>query len=179
MVPGYGFLLNNQLTDFNRTPRFRGEPPNADPGANDPAPGKRPRSTMTPTLLFVDTPAGQRPLAAFGSPGGSTIVNTVLQISLNLIDHGMSVQEAIVAPRISLIGPGEQATQVEAGFAEATIAELTLRDYRIAPEPAVLGSVQAVVIDPGDGRLFGGADPRRGGTVIGLPRDRCEEGGIE
>ena len=86
-VPGYGFLLNNELTDFNFTPGT----------ANSPDGGKRPRSSMSPTIV---TQAG-KPLVAVGSPGGSMIITTVLQILLNDLDFGMTLPEAINAPRAS------------------------------------------------------------------------------
>jgi gamma-glutamyltranspeptidase/glutathione hydrolase len=95
-VPGYGFLLNNELTDFNFVPSADAATHN--PGANDVAPGKQPRSSMAPTLLFK----GGRPFAAYGSPGGATIINSVLNVTLNLIDHGMTLQQAIDAPRLSV-----------------------------------------------------------------------------
>ncbi|MBU4499896.1 MAG: gamma-glutamyltransferase, partial [Gammaproteobacteria bacterium] len=88
-VPGYGFLLNNELTDFNFLPGA--DTASGNPGANDLAPGKRPRSSMAPMLLFKN---GQ-PVAAYGSPGGATIINSVLNVTLNLIDHGMNMQQAI------------------------------------------------------------------------------------
>ena len=86
-VPGYGFLLNNELTDFNFAPGT----------ANSPAGGKRPRSSMSPTIV---TSAG-KPIVAVGSPGGSMIITTVLQILLNDLDFGMTLPEAIAAPRAS------------------------------------------------------------------------------
>jgi gamma-glutamyltranspeptidase / glutathione hydrolase len=86
-VPGYGFLLNNELTDFNFTPGT----------ANSPDGGKRPRSSMSPTIV---TSAG-KPIVAVGSPGGSMIITTVLQILLNHLDFGMTLPEAINAPRAS------------------------------------------------------------------------------
>jgi gamma-glutamyltranspeptidase/glutathione hydrolase len=86
-VPGRGFLLNNELTDFNFTPSA------TDP--NLPAPGKRPRSSMAPTILLKDG----KPLLAVGSPGGSTIITTVLQILLNRLDLDMTLPAAIAAPR--------------------------------------------------------------------------------
>jgi gamma-glutamyltranspeptidase/glutathione hydrolase len=86
-VPGYGFLLNNELTDFNFTPGT----------ANSPASGKRPRSSMSPTLVL----SGDSPVLALGSPGGATIITTVLQILLNRLDFGMTLPEAIAAPRAS------------------------------------------------------------------------------
>ncbi len=81
----HGFLLNNELTDFNTTPTtnlITGEK-----GYNDVQPNKRPRSSMAPTMLF--TPDG-KPFLAYGSPGGATIINSVVNITINLIDHKMS-----------------------------------------------------------------------------------------
>jgi gamma-glutamyltranspeptidase/glutathione hydrolase len=90
VVPGRGFLLNNELTDFNFTPT---QGTAFDP--NLPAPGKQPRSSMSPTILLRH---GQ-PYLAIGSPGGSTIITTVLQILMNRLDLGMTLPQAIAAPR--------------------------------------------------------------------------------
>ncbi|MFC4906735.1 gamma-glutamyltransferase [Actinomadura gamaensis] len=90
-VPGRGFLLNNELTDFDFQPPAPGQAP--DP--NLPGPEKRPRSSMSPTIVLRDG----RPLLAVGTPGGSTIITTVLQILLNRIDLGMSLPAALAAPR--------------------------------------------------------------------------------
>ncbi|MCB8813924.1 gamma-glutamyltransferase family protein, partial [Escherichia coli] len=92
LVPGRGFLLNNELTDFD----FAASAPGAD-DPNLPAPGKRPRSSMSPTIVLQ---AG-KPYLALGSPGGSTIITTVLQVLMNRIDLGMSLQDAVAAPRAS------------------------------------------------------------------------------
>ncbi|HEX4700791.1 MAG TPA: gamma-glutamyltransferase [Pseudonocardiaceae bacterium] len=92
VVPHRGFLLNNELTDFNFTPLQAGVP---DP--NLPAGGKRPRSSMSPTIVLKDG----RPWMAIGSPGGASIITTVLQILVNRIDFGMSLPDAIAAPRAS------------------------------------------------------------------------------
>ena len=86
-VPEYGFLLNNELTDFNFEP----------PHPNAPEGGKRPRSSMSPTIVTKDG----RTVAALGSPGGSTIINTVLQVLLNRLDFGMTLPEAVAAPRLA------------------------------------------------------------------------------
>jgi gamma-glutamyltranspeptidase/glutathione hydrolase len=157
MVPGYGFLLNNELTDFNITPQIN-------PGTNDVAPFKRPRSSISPTILFKDG----KPIAAYGSPGGATIINSVLQITLNLIDHGMTIQEAIDAPRISMTSVSGSVSR-EAGFSDAVIAELKALGHSVG-NPGGIGSVQGVVVDLQTGKQYGGADSRREGTVIGLPR---------
>ncbi|MDX8151856.1 gamma-glutamyltransferase family protein [Patulibacter brassicae] len=94
VVPGRGFLLNNELTDFNPEP-LTGLDWRTDP--NLPAPGKRPRSSMSPTLVLRDG----RPWLAVGSPGGATIITTVLQTLLQRIDGGMSLPQAVAAPRLS------------------------------------------------------------------------------
>lgn len=172
MVPGFGFLLNNELTDFNMRPTLN--PATGNPGANDVAPGKRPRSSMSPTLLFREG----RPFAAYGSPGGATIINSVLQITLDLLDHGMTIQQAIDAPRIS-VGSAAGRVTCEVGpltplgftpspaFSDAVLDELRAMGHVVPPcTHSPIGSVQAVVIDLQTGRQFGGADPRREGTVI-------------
>ncbi|GAA1978494.1 gamma-glutamyltransferase [Catenulispora subtropica] len=91
-VPGRGFLLNNEMTDFDFTPIHPGAP---DP--NLPDAGKRPRSSMSPTIVLKDG----RPYMAVGSPGGASIITTVLQILVNHLDLGMSLPDAIAAPRAS------------------------------------------------------------------------------
>jgi gamma-glutamyltranspeptidase/glutathione hydrolase len=176
MVPGYGFLLNNELTDYNFTPTAGTDPPGDlafDPGANDVAPFKRPRSSMTPTILFKDG----KPFAAYGSPGGATIINSVFQITLNLIDHGMSIQEAINAPRISSTTsvPAGGTVSREAGFSDAAIQGLRDLGHTVASSTTTIGSVQGVIIDLQTGKQYGGADPRREGTVIGLPRPQGKD----
>ena len=176
-VPGYGFLLNNELTDFNFTPALN--PATGNPGANDVAPLKRPRSSMSPTIVFRN----DEPIAAFGSPGGSTIINSVLNMTLNLIDHHMTIQQAIDAPRLSVTSAAG-AVSCEGGqsFMRPAFPQATLNALRfdlLHPVPLVagvptcnasIGSVQGVVIDLQTGKQYGGADLRREGTVIGLPR---------
>jgi len=153
MVPGYGFMLNNEMTDFDFVPG----------GANEVQPGKRPRSSMTPTIVFKDG----KPVFSVGSPGGSRIITTVMQVIMNMIDHGMSVQDAINAPRI--FSSSYPTVQWEAGLPEHVKKELELRGHKIADAPIVMGSVQSIVIDLETGKIYGGADPRREGTVIGVP----------
>jgi gamma-glutamyltranspeptidase/glutathione hydrolase len=161
-----GFLLNNELTDFNTAPSIN--PYTGGPGFNDVQPNKRPRSSMNPTMIF--TPQGQ-PLVAFGSPGGATIINSVLNVTLNLIDHKMPIQEAINAPRLSVTGTAPSIS-VDPGYPAATLDALRALGYTVPP-PADIGSVQAVLVEPKTGKQYGGADPRREGTVIGLPRHQA------
>ena len=170
MVPGFGFLLNNELTDFNLAPQRRGEPEDAefDPGANDIGPGKRPRSSMAPTMIFAPTRDGERPVAAFGSPGGASIINTVLGFTLDVIDFRLPAAAAEQRPRLSLTKAADDAaTSIEPGFSTSVLHGLERLGYRFETDSKGIGAVQAVFIDP-PGCAHGAADPRRNGAVIGL-----------
>jgi gamma-glutamyltranspeptidase/glutathione hydrolase len=169
MVPGYGFMLNNELTDFNSTPQYNPDPNNFNPGANDVAPGKRPRSSMAPTIIFD----GKKPLAAFGSPGGSTIIWSVVNMTLNLIDHEIVVQEAVNAPRIAQTS-ANGSTRREQGFSDVVIQELTDLGQTLR-SPSVIGSVQTVVIDKKGHHQYGAADKRRIGGVVSVRRDEIDD----
>lgn len=172
-VPGYGFLLNNELTDFNFVPAADDA---GNPGANDVAPGKRPRSSMAPMLLYKT----EGPLMAYGSPGGATIINSVLNVTLNVVDHGMDLQQAIDAPRLSVTHAGgfvsceATAPFLPSSFPVAVQDSLRAMGHVRLGDPgtdgctATIGSVQAVAIDAG-GRTTGAADRRREGTVIRVP----------
>ncbi|MEV4469040.1 gamma-glutamyltransferase [Nonomuraea sp. NPDC049504] len=148
VVPGRGVLLNNELTDFTFGPA-PGDP-------NLPGPGKRPRSSMAPTLVFDDG----RPVLAVGSPGGSTIITTVLQILLNRYDFGMNLPEALAAPRATQRNTAQ--TQAEPAFLAAHQAELEAQGHTFAPNPEI-GAATALEF-LGRGRVQAVAEPtRRGG----------------
>jgi gamma-glutamyltranspeptidase/glutathione hydrolase len=170
-VAGYGFLLNNELTDFNFVPAA--DVAAGNPGANDVAPGKRPRSSMAPTLLLRDG----KPVFAYGSPGGATIINSVLNVTLNLVDHGMTMQQAIDAPRLSVTHAsgtvscegGREFMRPRLGVAaQDSLRELGhvgLGDAASDGCRDTIGSVQAVFVDLANGQHHGAADLRREGTV--------------
>jgi gamma-glutamyltranspeptidase/glutathione hydrolase len=169
VVPGRGFLLNNELTDFDFTPLGAGVP---DP--NLPAPDKRPRSSMSPTIVLLHG----RPWLALGSPGGASIITTVLQILVNRIDFGMSLPDAITAPRASQ--RNSATTQAEPDFvAESTtpgLAQLgqtfAISDTSplnpsiiIAPTIGVADGLQFL----GHGKVLAAGEPsRRGGSAAGV-----------
>jgi gamma-glutamyltranspeptidase / glutathione hydrolase len=157
VVPGRGFLLNNELTDFNFAPT-QGTAP--DP--NLPAPGKRPRSSMAPTILLD----GGRPVLAVGSPGGATIITTVLQILVNRLDLGMSLPDAIAAPRASLRNGA--AADAEAAFLSTPeAAGLAALGYHFNA-PAEIGAATGVEFLR-DGRILAAAEPvRRGGGTAAV-----------
>ncbi|MEV4171741.1 gamma-glutamyltransferase [Nonomuraea sp. NPDC049709] len=148
VVPGRGVLLNNELTDFTFGPA-PGDP-------NLPGPGKRPRSSMSPTLVFDDG----RPVLAVGSPGGSTIITTVLQILVNRYDFGMSLPDALAAPRATQRNTAQ--TQAEPAFLTRYQAELEAKGHSFAPNPEI-GAATALEF-LGRGRIQAAAEPvRRGG----------------
>ena len=117
-------------------------------------------------MLF--TPQG-KPMVAYGSQGGATIINSVVNITVNLIDHEMGLQQAVDAARISATGAGST-VQLESRFPAATADALRALGYTVAVGD--FGSVQAVRIDAQTGEQHGAADDRREGTVIGLPRSQ-------
>ncbi|HEV8681508.1 MAG TPA: gamma-glutamyltransferase [Actinomycetota bacterium] len=146
-VPGWGFLLNNELTDFNFDLL---DHPNSVEG------GKRPRSSMSPTIVLQDG----RAVLAVGSPGGSMIITTVLQILLNYLDFGMTLPDAIAAPRASQ----RNTTNVfaEPAFRSAWEAALAARGHRFSTS-AEIGAATGIAFLPG-GVVVAAAEPiRRGG----------------
>ncbi|MCF6522910.1 gamma-glutamyltransferase [Streptomyces sp. JJ36] len=158
-VPGRGFLLNNELTDFSFAPAGPDVP---DP--NLPGPGKRPRSSMSPTLVLRDG----EPVAALGSPGGSTIITTVLQILVNHVDRGLPLHRAVAAPRTSQRNTA--VTQLEPGLYDSPVRrQLEALGHRFARNPEI-GAATGVQRLPG-GRWLAAAEPeRRGGGAAMVVR---------
>jgi gamma-glutamyltranspeptidase/glutathione hydrolase len=155
VVPGRGFLLNNELTDFSTVYD------KADP--NRIQPGKRPRSSMSPTIVLKD----DEPFLALGSPGGSTIITTVLQTILNRVDLGMNISEAIAAPRASQRNTAKVTAEPE--FIDLHGGELSPYRHEFTPSgdaftsAAEIGAATAIEFLP-DGRMIAAAEPvRRGG----------------
>ncbi|MBK1667896.1 gamma-glutamyltransferase [Rhodovibrio sodomensis] len=149
-----GFMLNNQLTDFSFVPERDGKPV-----ANRVQPGKRPRSSMAPTIV-TDADGGFR--LAVGSPGGSRIIGYTTLRVLAVLDWGLNVQTAVELPNVvNRNGP----TALEAGTsAEALAGPLRDRGHEVEIETMTSG---LHAIERRDGRLYGGADPRREGVALG------------
>jgi gamma-glutamyltranspeptidase/glutathione hydrolase len=152
VVPGHGFLLNNELTDFD----FTGPHPNVVEG------GKRPRSSMAPTIVLRDG----KPAFTVGSPGGATIITTVLQTIINHVDFGMPMDEAIAAPRLSQRNAAE--TDVEPAFAGSPQATaLAGHGQRWSGKPEEIGAANAIVFNP-DGTVTAVSERRRHGVGSAL-----------
>jgi gamma-glutamyltranspeptidase/glutathione hydrolase len=154
-----GFILNNQLTDFSF------DPVDADgPVANRVQAGKRPRSAMSPTIVFDKET--RKFMMAVGSPGGPAIINYVAKVLVGTMDWGLNVQQAIALPNFgSRNGP----TELEAGrFPPALVEALKARGHtvRLVEQNSGLHGVQRLTIH-GQDYWFGGADPRREGVAKG------------
>ena len=147
-VPNHGFILNNELTDFEPTPGL----------ANSPEGGKRPRSSISPTIITRD---GQ-PILALGSPGGSTIITSVLQVLVNDLDFGMTLPQAIAAPRASQRNTAQ--TSAEPAFLSTPEADLLVskhgQTFTSTPE---LGAVTGIAFLPGRTVQAAAEPTRRGG----------------
>ena len=157
VAEGTGILLNNELDDF----AAKAGAPNAyglvGGDANAPGPGKRPLSSMSPTIVTRDG----RVILITGTPGGSRIITTVLQVILNVIDHGMNIAEAVAAPRIHHQWLPDQVF-AERGLSPDTIRLLEARGHKIVVG-ATFGSANSILVTP-EG-LTGTADPRQRGTA--------------
>ena len=151
-----GFLLNNQLTDFSFTPTGA----DGTPVANAPGPGKRPRSSMAPTMVFED---GRLILLA-GSPGGSRIPEYVANALIQILDRGADPAEAAAAPHISHRNR-EVLVLEEGGHSSEAIAALEAMGHSVE-QAAMTSGLHLLQIGP-DGSLRGGADPRREGVALG------------
>lgn len=158
MVPGAGFLLNNEMDDFSAKV---GEP-NAygllGADANAIVAKKRPLSSMTPTLIFKDGKA----LVATGSPGGSTIITVVLQVALNVMEHEMNIAAATFAPRIHHQWYPDKVF-VEAGVSKDTVNLLKSWGHNISDRTRTLGSTQSIMHK--EGFFYGASDSRRHGAL--------------
>ncbi len=167
-VPGRGFLLNNELTDFSYGPTTKPTDPNRI------QPGKRPRSSISPTLVLRDG----KPFLALGSPGGSTIITTVLQLLFDRLDRGMSIEQAMAAPRASQ--RNTPAVTAEPAFITRYGDLLKAYGHTLTPSgdaftsAAEIGAATAIEFGPG-GRLTAVSEPvRRGGgsALVVSPRRR-------
>ncbi len=165
VVRGGGFLLNNEMGDFNPRPGVTNRRGLIGTVANEVAPGKRMLSSMTPTIV---TKNGKVVLIT-GSPGGRTIINTVLCVVVNVIEFDMPLREAVDAPRMHHAWFPD-ALQAERGLWEkhaAILQALRDRGHNIERRPVGQGDAHSIAVDPGNGHYRGAADRRRDGSAAG------------
>ena len=161
---GTGILMNNEMDDFAAKPGtpnlyglIQGE-------RNAVAPRKRPLSAMTPTFVLRKD---KTLWFAVGSPGGPTIINTVLQVVTNVIDFDMNIQQAVDAPRIHHQWLPDEIVYEPYGMSADTFRALESRGHRITARPRYMGDAQAVMIEEGTGVRLGASDPRQAGEPVG------------
>jgi len=161
VVDGAGFLLNNEMDDFSSKPGV----PNAyglvGNTANAIEPGKRMLSSMSPTI--VETPAGELFLVV-GSPGGSTIITTTAQIIMNVVDFGMSIEDAVETPRFHHQWLPDMIQMEELGFYSETIQALESRGHSIKYRTSI-GEANCIQME--EGVIYGSADSRRNSSAVG------------
>jgi gamma-glutamyltranspeptidase/glutathione hydrolase len=160
VVKGAGFLLNNEMSDFNWFPGVTDKKGRIGTPPNQISPGKRMLSSMTPTIVAKD---GKVYLIT-GSPGGRTIINTVLCVLTNVIDFGMDVQPAVNAPRLHHQWFPDEVKLEKAGDREAVAKELRQMGHRIGTSRSQ-GDAHTISVDPRTGRYIGAADRRLSGYV--------------
>ncbi|MDF8265160.1 gamma-glutamyltransferase family protein [Luteipulveratus flavus] len=163
-LPGYGFLLNNELTDFDFVPLQAGVP---DP--NLPGPGKRPRSSMSPSIVFSSDGGGRgrhggghggrlRPVVAAGTPGGATIITSVAQILVGYLDRDLDLVDAIAAPRLSSRNGSSEGADL--GLATSPVGQaLTARGHRLSSQTWI-GNASGIGFE--GSRLVAAAETVRG-----------------
>ncbi|HXB57061.1 MAG TPA: gamma-glutamyltransferase [Vicinamibacteria bacterium] len=156
VVPGAGFLLNNEMGDFNAGPGLTNAEGLIGTAPNLAAPGKRMLSNMTPTILAKDG----KVFMVIGSPGGRTIINTVLVTTLNVVDFGMNIQEAIDAPRFHHQWLPDVIRYERYGLSPDTLALLTRMGHAAKESERPQGAAQGIVYDAKEDLLEGGADHR-------------------
>jgi gamma-glutamyltranspeptidase/glutathione hydrolase len=154
-VPGAGFLLNNEMGDFNAAPGLTDATGLIGTAPNLAAPGKRMLSSMTPAILARDG----RLFMVTGSPGGRTIINTVLETIVNVVDFGMNAQEAVDFGRFHHQWLPDRIQYERNGLSPDTLAELRRRGHTLF-EIRNQGSAQVIVVTAGEGVLEGGSDRR-------------------
>jgi gamma-glutamyltranspeptidase/glutathione hydrolase len=162
-APGAGFLLNDEMDDFTSKPGVPNTYGLIQGEANAIVPHKRPLSSMTPTIVMKDG----KVLLAVGSPGGSTIINVVLQVIVNVIDFGMNIQEAIDSPRFHHQWLPDKIKWEPFEFPRDTTDALGKMGHVFEDRPEFIGDAHAIAVDPQNGARLGASDPRRGGLAVG------------
>jgi gamma-glutamyltranspeptidase / glutathione hydrolase len=164
MIAGTGILLNNQMNNFSHEAAAKAARDGTPPPPNAMAPGKRMLSTMMPTMVLK----GGKPWLVTGTPGGSTIIDTVMQVIVNVVDFNLNVEEATHQPRI--FQDAGDTLRVEPNFNPDTVRLLKAMGHPITSDET-MGSAQSIMIE--NGLFLGAADPRRPGALA-IPPERSQ-----
>jgi gamma-glutamyltranspeptidase/glutathione hydrolase len=155
VVSGAGFLLNNEMDDFSAKVGTTNAFGLVGGEANKIEPNKRMLSSMSPTIVMK----GGKNFLVTGSPGGSRIISTTLQVIMNVIDHGLNPQSAVNAPRIHHQWFPDE-IRIEEGISQDTIEVLQRMGHKVVKKTA-MGAIQTIMMDSESGRFYGAPDPRR------------------
>jgi gamma-glutamyltranspeptidase/glutathione hydrolase len=154
-VKGAGFLLNNEMDDFSIKPGVANIYGLVGGDANAIQPYKRPLSSMSPTIILK----GGKLFMVVGSPGGSRIITTVQQVISNVIDYDMNIREAVDASRIHMQWQPDELRIEKNGLVKDVVDNLTVMGYKVVTR-GNMGDVNAILIDPSSGIMYGSGDPR-------------------
>ncbi|MDP1677595.1 MAG: gamma-glutamyltransferase [Bacteroidota bacterium] len=162
-VDGAGFLLNNEMDDFSAkpgVPNIYGALGNI---ANEIQPNKRMLSSMTPTIVLKDG----KPFMVIGTPGGTTIITTVMQVICNVVDFGMNIQEAVDAPRIHHQWSPDVTNYDRRGLSADTVEKLEAMGHNMQQRRGTSGLAEGIIIDSEKGFFYGASDSRGYGLAVG------------
>jgi gamma-glutamyltranspeptidase/glutathione hydrolase len=163
-IKGTGVLMNNEMDDFAAKPGTPNMFGLIQSEKNAVEPRKRPLSAMTPT--FVLRKDGSLWFAT-GSPGGPTIINTVLQVIVNVVDHGMNIQQAVDSPRIHHQWLPDEIVHEPYGLSADTQRALAAKGHKLTARPRYMGDSHAIMIEERTGTRLGASDPRQEGAAVG------------
>jgi gamma-glutamyltranspeptidase/glutathione hydrolase len=162
VVKGAGFFMNNEMDDFSIKPGVPNMFGLIGSEANAIAPSKRMLSSMTPTIVEK----GKKLYMVVGTPGGSTIITSVFQTILNVLEHGMTMQESVNAFKFHHQWLPDKTTFESGAFTEGVIQRLQSRGYILEMQRNTIGRMDCILVRP-DGTLEGGSDPRGDDTSVG------------
>ncbi|MCH8205032.1 MAG: gamma-glutamyltransferase [Candidatus Hydrogenedentes bacterium] len=161
VIDGAGFLMNNEMDDFSAKPGVPNLYGVVGGDANAIEAGKRMLSSMTPTIIVQNG----RPVMVLGSPGGPTIITTVLQVFLNVAVHGMNIQEAVSAPRHHSQWLPDRIVREEGAFTNDVIDKLKAMGHAVPDSTATIGAANSLYMD--EQGVYGAPDPRRQNAAAG------------
>lgn len=163
VVEGAGFLLNDEMDDFSARPGVPNMFGLVGSNANAIEPDKRMLSSMTPTIVLKEG----KPFMVIGSPGGSTIITTVMQVIMNVIDFGMNIQEAVDAPRIHHQWFPDEILFEKRGLSVDVVENLKAKGHAVVERKGFQGLAEGIIVDREKGMIYGATDSRGYGAALG------------
>ncbi|MDI6766015.1 MAG: gamma-glutamyltransferase [Bacteroidota bacterium] len=164
VVDGAGFFLNNEMDDFSSKPGVPNSYGLIGSYANSIEGGKRPLSSMTPTIVLKDG----KPIMILGARGGSRIITAVLQIVINVIDYGMNIRDAVNFPRFHHQWLPDELIYEKYSLPDDVLQNLRTKGHTVKEVKSKIGALEVIFIDQNTGWIYGAPDQREGGTAVGF-----------